>query len=1210
MKPVEIEFILRNRTQEGFNQITTDSSTLEGDVKRLQVVIDELQRQLQELSSQRVTPDMDQSANIAMMEALKNKLEELQAEMANTKAVTSDATEAVNNTKVIPPDLPRAKSSFNGLNMSIQQIAREMPALAMGPQMFFLAISNNLPIFTDELAKARKEYDTLVASGQKGTPVWKQVVSSLFSWQTAMTTGIMLLVMYGKEIVAWTADAFGAKSALDEMRESMKATYEVEKEAHQTATKTRFELLSTMKAIKNFNGTKDEERRKIDELNTKYGESFGFYQTLSDWYDTLSLKAEQYTRVLFLQAKQQSLLSKAVEADDKVKEIESKPEEDYQTWFGSGGKVDGWVTDRKSTFIPNGATKKREALREATAEREQYFKEIETLKEDEENILKSANLNAIVAGSIQDFENTIKAKRAALARTASPEEYQAIVKEIESYEKKIKAITGDKDKNKVDKDIDKNIKILSDKELEARQKVEDNVVVLMKEGYERQRAEALSNFNKEQNRIENEEAARLKLYNDLRKSGAKVDPQVQATTVAQAATQRIQAAQLYNNQLSEINKKEESDAKEKAKKEKERLDALLTKYSDFEAQREAIKKQGNADIKALEAARTTENTEEIDRAITMATEKIREGIQSVNNLEAAEASKDNDFLKRLFGDYSNMSFDKLQNLITQARQLQGYMSGKNDSKGITFISPDQLKNIEQSPAELDKLKKALDKLLNTNTSSGNNKWENIFKTFEKGLASLKGAEGTEGIAGAIGSIGGAASQAAGELAAMFEEMGDDQTAEAVSGVQQVLGAVANIGQGFAKGGLIGGIGAAVGEAVNFIGQAFAAEARHQKALKEVEKLRLNYQRQYNLLLLEQNLLLKEAESLFGERSAIKAANAIAVYKDALSQLRKELADGAAPEINWLEQITGNISSKYLQELENYKKGYAGLNNIEIVTGHKKTGLFGWGKGKDVYSNVLEVYPQLIKANGDLDTEMLKVILDTQKMSDESKAYIENLLALKDAMNEAEQALEDYLSKTYGSLGQGMMDSVKMALQEDMNALENFAGDAAKVLEELGEQIAYSLFFASEFDDLQKRLKEVYGSGKSEEQIGNDAMNLINQFYDGIGDNVEDAQAWMEAWREKAAAMGFDLWKKDDDKETQTGKAGAFQSLSQEQGTKLEGLFTSVQLHLINIDDDVDNIVDGLGRALDCMQEIKKNTDSLPKIYDEIKEMKTNGIKVK
>lgn len=466
------------------------------------------------------------------------------------------------------------------------------------------------------------------------------------------------------------------------------------------------------------------------------------------------------------------------------------------------------------------------------------------------------------------------------------------------------------------------------------------------------------------------------------------------------------------------------------------------------------------------------------------------------------------------------------------------------------------------------------------------------------------------MSGAIGTISGAASEAAGELANMFDQMGDNEVADALNGMQQVMGAVSNIGQGFAKGGLIGGIGAAIGEAANFLTSAFAAEARHKEALKEIEKAKLDFQRQYNLLLLEQNLLLEKAENIFGERQVAKAANAIEVYRDALSQFKEELA-GDAPTMNWIERMTGDFAGTYRKRLENYQKGFGGLNDAQIVTGHKKTGLFGWGKGKDVYSGILDVYPELIKANGELDTEMLQVILDTRKMSDETRNYLENLIDLKDAMDEAEQALEDYLQETFGSLGQGMLDSITSAIKGSGTALENFADQAASVLENLGEQIAYSLFFADKFDDLQKKLKAVYGSGKSEEQIAGDAMHLIDSFYDNIGNNVDAAQSWMEAWKDKAAAMGYDLWKNDEEKTTtQSGRAGAFQTLTQDQGTKLEGLMTSLQMHDASIDENVENISEGIGGALETIDKIKTNTDALPKIYDEIRDIKQNGLKMK
>lgn len=731
----------------------------------------------------------------------------------------------------------------------------------------------------------------------------------------------------------------------------------------------------------------------------------------------------------------------------------------------------------------------------------------------------------------------------------------------------------------------------------------------MKEGYDKEREEASLNFEREKERINREEQQRIELYNKLKAAGEKVTPEQLANISAQAATQRIQAAQIYDATVAEIDGKEKKDNEEKKKKQQETLQELLTKYRDYEAQRAAIKKQGDDDIAKLEAERTEANSAEIDRAIAVAREKVKQGIQSVNDAEADSISKDNDFFKKLFGDYSSMSFDSLQKLISQAKQLRAYLSGKGDAKGITFISPDQLKNIEKSPAELEKLKKALDKLLDTG-KGGNNKWENIFKTFEKGFAELKGAKGAKEVSGAIGTISGAASEAAGELANMFDQMGNTEVADALNGMQQVMGAVSNIGQGFAKGGLIGGIGAAIGEAANFLTSAFAAEARHKEALKEIEKAKLDFQRQYNLLLLEQNLLLEKAENIFGERQVAKAANAIEVYRDALSQFKEELA-GDAPTMNWIERMTGDFAGTYRKRLENYQKGFGGLNDAQIVTGHKKTGLFGWGKGKDVYSGILDVYPELIKANGELDTEMLQVILDTRKMSDETRNYLENLIDLKDAMDEAEQALEDYLQETFGSLGQGMLDSITSAIKGSGTALENFADQAASVLENLGEQIAYSLFFADKFDDLQKKLKAVYGSGKSEEQIAGDAMHLIDSFYDNIGNNVDAAQSWMEAWKDKAAAMGYDLWKNDEEKTTtQSGRAGAFQTLTQDQGTKLEGLMTSLQMHDASIDENVENISEGIGGALETIDKIKTNTDALPKIYDEIRDIKQNGLKMK
>lgn len=136
------------------------------------------------------------------------------------------------------------------------------------------------------------------------------MLSSLFSWQTAFTTGIMLLVMYGDEIVAWTKDLFSARKGVDEFNISLREMTEIEKDGRAQMVRTRFELKSVIDEIKNFTGSKEQEKAKVEELNRKYGESFGYYQTLSGWYDTLIQKARTMCRCCFIRPMSRTLSTK------------------------------------------------------------------------------------------------------------------------------------------------------------------------------------------------------------------------------------------------------------------------------------------------------------------------------------------------------------------------------------------------------------------------------------------------------------------------------------------------------------------------------------------------------------------------------------------------------------------------------------------------------------------------------------------------------------------------------------------------------------------------------------------------------------------------------------------------------------------------------------------------------------------------------------
>ena len=190
--------------------------------------------------------------------------------------------------------------AWNGLGNSVQQVARELPSLAVSANTFFLAISNNLPILVDEIAKARKEYANFKAELKAGNkdvkavaPVWQQLTRSILSWQTALVVGLTLLSVYGKDVIKWIGSLGKARdvtldllSAEQEMALARKSAWSsIAKEQTQLDilyNKLKNVTLSTTERnaavrewVKNYKTHSDileGEKVSIDKLNKAYKE--------------------------------------------------------------------------------------------------------------------------------------------------------------------------------------------------------------------------------------------------------------------------------------------------------------------------------------------------------------------------------------------------------------------------------------------------------------------------------------------------------------------------------------------------------------------------------------------------------------------------------------------------------------------------------------------------------------------------------------------------------------------------------------------------------------------------------------------------------------------------------------------------------------------------------------------------------------------------
>lgn len=168
-------------------------------------------------------------------------------------------------------------SAWNGLGNSVQQVARELPSLAVSANTFFLAISNNLPILVDEIAKARKEYAAFKAELKAGNkdvkavaPVWQQLTKSILSWQTALVVGLTLLSVYGKDVIKWIGSLGKARDVTLDLLSAEQELALARRKGIEASKKERVELDLLYTKLKNTSASQKERTAAANAWISKY----------------------------------------------------------------------------------------------------------------------------------------------------------------------------------------------------------------------------------------------------------------------------------------------------------------------------------------------------------------------------------------------------------------------------------------------------------------------------------------------------------------------------------------------------------------------------------------------------------------------------------------------------------------------------------------------------------------------------------------------------------------------------------------------------------------------------------------------------------------------------------------------------------------------------------------------------------------------------
>lgn len=252
-----------------------------------------------------------------MGENLRKQIMEVSQELKEAEAETNRFYRNVGN----------YESGFNGLNMSVQQILREMPNAAMSMNTFFLAISNNIPMLVDEINRLREANKAAAAEGRAGVSIWKALSGAFFSWNTAISVGVTLLTVYGGEIVKWIGSLFQSKEAIDANKTAQEAMHEAMIKGSQSAAQETVSLRTLYMTAQDTTQAMQTRISAVDELQRKYPGYFGNMSQEAILTGKASEAYRQLTDDILATAQARAYENKIAELTEKNIDIQDKIDE-------------------------------------------------------------------------------------------------------------------------------------------------------------------------------------------------------------------------------------------------------------------------------------------------------------------------------------------------------------------------------------------------------------------------------------------------------------------------------------------------------------------------------------------------------------------------------------------------------------------------------------------------------------------------------------------------------------------------------------------------------------------------------------------------------------------------------------------------------------------------------------------------------------------
>lgn len=1090
--------------------------------------------------------------------------------LAQIKVIQNELSAAEQASGRFQRNVGNYSSAFNGLGMSIQQIARELPSLTIGINMFFLAISNNLPIFVDEIQKARKEYSAYLEELRKGNteakkiaPVWKQVASSLFSWQTALVVGITLLTAYGKEIFNWVGNLVSGKKAVLDLLSAEQEMALARNRAIENIKKEQIQLDLLYNKLKNTTISDRERLAVSNEWLKRYPQYANVLNGEKINLENLGLAYKALSKEIYASAVARSYADKVAELSIKKDQELTKARNQYVTYlkaqeeynsaqnkynklqeeYNKGKSVGQSLSDLRTElpYIKENINKQKQLWLDIRANVKQYDKDIETISNhiDAFNLFpqpkegtfdywqqQKTNADKALKEIRSDIKNTLDA-----ATKDNKDLFSLGIDEstVKVYQKAISDIA----------EANKQLEVYSDKTVDPTSKLnaissqEDKISQLrQKQAIERKRQEEDLEYQAAQARIDAMAEGSEKVQAQMR-----LDHEREIQEIQRQKQEYIRARIQEEKEIFDA--QEELKAKEDKKYKKKTFDAstvtvdtsifekitkatierqgndlaeyykeVLAKYQDYTTKRLDAKKKFDADLKKLEESGGTE-------AQKAELEYQRE--ETYKAIDSEFAMREDTFQSWADG-IADMALEQLRNLLVNAEK---------ELERMEFLNPNNPQLAVQR-AKVASLEEAINKK-ETGTSPdkrSKKEWQDLYNTLSKVEREF------DKIGKTVGGTAGEILSAAGGITT--------STLQMIDGIVQVSDS----------------------SSWSMLATATAAE----KAIKMVENASVilaiigaALQIATKIASLFGNSSMEYYESLKDELGAINE-----IYGDIIEKSKEKIVFGGG--FSSLESYK-EANDLLERQIENYRKlAEAGGNARPTgahsyvyrankrLSGRSASGKSGVEAGKGRFEDISKVLGKNITKVQDLYNLTGEELYLVQTKFPEAWSKIpeeitDSLQAIIDCREESEK-LRDALNEAITGV------SFDSFYNEFIDMLSDMDMSAEDMAENFGEYLRKSILAAMVAKNFQEDINELYdkwvAAGK-EDSLG--GMTITEDEARDIQDEYKKlVDAMVQARDNMSQAFGW-----DSSATSQDSSSRGFQTMSQDTADELNGRFTALQV---------------------------------------------------